>query len=141
MSTDNQFVPKTGLVVTGGSLIAGASIDSIQNRVWRAEADGPNDRPVDIWWAGKWVPAWFSDIKAGDFYLLLDHKLEPDRCFYAASDCKRHMPRGNIYSAQEGHPTHIIRNGSQIVQAPALKDINTVALPEVKQALLGNSKE
>lgn len=121
MSTDKQLaVLKTGSEQEGGSLTAGTTTVSIQTRQWRAEPDGPNDIPADIWYNGKWVPAWFSDIKAGDFYLLMDANLEPDRCFYAASDVRRNIQRN-------GQPQHVIRNGSQIVQAPAIKDINTIA--------------
>lgn len=97
---------------------------ALKTRAWRTEPDGPNDRQVDIWYNGKWIPAFFSDIKAGDFFLLLDVKLDPTQCFYAASDCQRHVLRGR-WGAADGHPTHVIRNGSEIVQAPALKDINS----------------
>ena len=72
------------------------------------------------------MPAFFSDIKEGDCYLILDVNLEPTLCFYAASDCKRYVPPGN-YRGSYGHPTFIIARGSEIVQAPAIKDVNTIA--------------
>ena len=120
MSTENE------LTVTTGSITNSTAIDCIPTRRWRAEPDGPNDKQVDIWYRGKWVPAFFSDIKEGDCYLILDVNLEPTLCFYAASDCKRYVPPGN-YRGSYGHPTFIIARGSEIVQAPAIKDVNTIA--------------
>jgi len=96
-------------------------------RVWSTEPDGPNDRPVDIWnsQTGNWVPAFFKDIRKGDFYLILDVNLEPGKCFRAASDCQRSVMPGR-WGREDRAPTFFIRNGMEIVQAPAIKDINLV---------------
>lgn len=102
-------------------------------RQWSTEPDGPNDRPVDIWnpATGNWVPAFFKDIRKGDFYLILNVNLEPDKCFLAASDCQRTVPQSR-WSFKEEPPTFIIRNGSEIVQAPTIKDINPLQIEAIK---------
>lgn len=93
-------------------------------RQWSTEPDGPNDRQVDIWnpATGNWVPAFFKDIRKGDFYLILNVDLEPDKCFLAASNCQRSVVPGR-WGGADSAPTFFIRNGSEIVQAPAIKDI------------------
>ena len=95
-------------------------------RNWRYEPDGPNDREVDIWFNNGWVPAFFSDIKKGDFFL--DVKLgtpEKGRCFMSTSDVRRSI------SCVTGYPSFIIQ-GLEIVQAPAIVDINPLPILELK---------
>lgn len=93
------------------------------HRVFRDEPDGINDREIEIWYNDNWVPAFFSDIKAGDFYLMdpLKHTHREDQCFFAASDCK-YSYMMNRYSENLGPKTFIISQGSQIVQAPKLPE-------------------
>ena len=111
-------------IVSSSTEPTGSSAEiAVPPREWTTEPDGPNDRPVDIWYNGSWVPAFFSNIRKGDFYLILDMNLEPDKCFRAASDCQRTVPQSR-WSLKEEPPTFIIRNGSEIVQAPAIQDIN-----------------
>lgn len=98
-------------------------------RQWSTEPDGPNDRQVDIWYNGNWVPAFFKDIRKGDFYLILGVNLEPEKCFLAASDCQRTVPQ-HRWSYKEEAPTFFIRLGSEVVQAPAIKDINPAVTTE-----------
>lgn len=87
----------------------------LTTRTWRTEPDGEFDRPVEIWFNANWVPAFFSDIKAGDFYLDLNIKLEPGRCFRAASNAKR------IADRSDTNPTYLIARGCEVVQAPYLQ--------------------
>lgn len=112
------------------------SVAVVPPRVWSSEPDGPNDRPVEIYnpASGNWVPAFFKDIRKGDFYLILGVNLEPEKCFRAASDCQRTVPHRR-WSFKEEPPTFFIRNGSEIVQAPAIKDI-TPALTTESHLLL-----
>jgi hypothetical protein len=84
-------------------------------RNWVEEPDGPNDRQIEIWWNNNWVPAYFSDIRSGDFYLLLDTKLDEGRCFLAKSDVLKSPYRGVV--------SFIVPNGVEIVQAPSIKDV------------------
>jgi len=97
----------------------------VTSRQWSTEQDGPHDRPVDIWYNGSWVPAFFKDIKAGDFFLILDHNLDPGKCFHAMSDCKR-------CGTANGHSNFIIMKGMEIVQAPTIKDITALNLENHK---------
>ena len=110
------------------------SVAVVPARVWSSEPDGPNDRQVDIWYNGNWVPAFFKDIRKGDFYLIIGVDLEPEKCFLAASDCQRTVPMRR-WSFKEEPPTFFIRSGSEIVQAPAIKDI-TPALTTESHLLL-----
>lgn len=123
----------TNLIASGSTQDPPTSSDVavVPPRVWSTEPDGPNDRPVDIWnsQTGNWVPAFFKDIRKGDFYLILNVDLEPDKCFRAASDCQRTVPHRR-WSFKEEPPTFFIRNGSEIVQAPAIKDITPVLTNE-----------
>jgi hypothetical protein len=106
------------------SIVSG-STPAVVSRQWSDEPDGPNDKQVDIWWNGNWVPAYMKDIKAGDFYLILGVTLEPTQCFYAASDCVRYVSRGR-WGAEDSAPNFMIKNGTEIVQAPAIKDIPAI---------------
>lgn len=110
-----------------GSSSPETDVSVVPPRVWSTEPDGPNDRQVDIWnpASGNWVPAFFKDIRKGDFYLILGVDLEPEKCFLAASDCQRTVPMRR-WSSKEEPPTFFIRNGSEIVQAPAIKDIPAI---------------
>lgn len=131
MSTGNELNP-----IDGSDTNSTASVSISPPRQWRDSPDGRNDKQVDIWYNGKWVPAYFSDIKTGDFYLILDVDLAPTLCFFAASDVRRYASsRSYLTGAQEGHPSFMIRNGSEIVQAPAIKDINTTALQHERKML------
>lgn len=98
------------------------TVRSVYHRQWREEPLGRYDRQVDIWWNGKWVPGFFSDIQAGDFFLDINMKTsEPGRCFAAAEAPKR-------TGTDIDNPTFILR-GAQITQAPEtqeLKDINQI---------------
>lgn len=89
------------------------------SRVWSTERQGVNDVDVDIWnpESGNWVPAFFSDIRKGDFYLLIGVNLEPGRCFIAGSD---------VRSSGGRSPTFVILGGAEIGQAPAMKDVPLV---------------
>lgn len=82
-------------------------------REWRSEPKGRYDRPVDIWYNQNWVPAFFSDIKKGDFFLDSAVASGEGRCFLAKSDC--------MQSCWIGDWSFVI-SGMEIVQAPA-KDI------------------
>ena len=93
-----------------------------KTRQWSTEPDGKYDRAVDIWVNGKWVPAYFKDILAGDFYLLIGVDLEPGRCFRAGSDARRMSARPQ-YSGAPEDPSFVILGGMEIVQAPAMKDL------------------
>lgn len=107
------------------------NIQSVNNqRVWSTEQDGPNDKTVDIWYNGKWVPAYFKDILKGDFFLMIGLDLEPGRCFLAGSDAR------TCGRSVTGHMTYIIPQGMEIVQAPALKDIPADTLPQPAVPLL-----
>ena len=114
-------------IVTGSiqKLTETSSADSIVNnhRVWSTEQDGPNDKTVDIWHEGRWVPAYFKDIKAWDFFLMIEMNLEPGKCFLAKSPAIK-------MGVWNGHRTYMVKDGMEIVQAPALKEINPAkALP------------
>lgn len=91
----------------------------IVNRVWSTEQDGPYDKHIEIWHNGNWVPAFFKDLRKGDFFLNLDSHLNPDQCFMVSSNVKRIMERGRA---------SFIVEGIQIVQAPSIKDIETERL-------------
>lgn len=119
---------ENALTITSGSITNSTAIESTPPRKWRDTPDGSNDFIVDIWYNGKWVPAYFSDIKKGDFYLLLNVNLDPTQCFFAAADCIR-------MGGSPWAPTLGIPKGSEIVQAPAIKDINTIASPTERKLL------
>lgn len=78
-------------------------------RTWSLQARGVNDRPVDIWYNNKWVPAFFSDIKKGDFFLGLNSNLEPGACYRAFS---------NVSASTYHGITSFHITGMEIVQAP-----------------------
>lgn len=101
----------------------------LKTRQWSIEPDGKYDRPVDIWnpETGNWIPAFFKDIKAGDFYLLIGVDMEPGRCFRAGSDARRMAARPK-YSGAPEDPSFVILGGMEIVQAPAMKDLAVPAL-------------
>lgn len=86
------------------------------SRAWKTERQGVNDVDVDIWnpETGNWIPAFFSDIRKGDFYLLIGVNLEPGRCFVAGSDVRNNGGK---------NPTFVILGGAEIGQAPAMKDV------------------
>lgn len=99
----------------------------LPKRQWKDEPDGPNDRPVEIWYNNNWVPAFFSDVKKGDFYLWSGvDLLEPGKCFFANSDC---VPQqGNQYKYG-----FVVVSGSEIVAAPERKEVDVtpkLELPE-----------
>lgn len=94
---------------------------TVNSRTWSTEQDGPNDKMVDIWHNNRWVPAFFKDILAGDFFMVIGVDLEPGRCFLAGSDAK-------ACGHWNGKQTFIVQRGMEIVQAPALKDIPADAL-------------
>lgn len=75
------------------------------------------------------MPAFFSEIRAGDFYLVDTIHVQPGSALYAASDCIRFVPRGR-YGQEDGWPTFMIKNGSEIRQLP-MRDINPVDEPHV----------
>ncbi len=89
-------------------------------RYWADEPDGPNDRPIEIWISGNWVPAYFSDLRAGDFFLDLKANLDPGRCFRATSNVTR--------SVYLGVASFVVK-GMEIVQAPALAEVVLETLP------------
>lgn len=96
-----------------------------KEREWSTDQDGPNDKPVDIWFNGNWVPAFFKDIRAGDFFLIIGTNLESDKCFVARSNAIK-------MGVWSGHRTYMIKDGMEIAQAPALKEINSAeTLPQV----------
>jgi hypothetical protein len=97
---------------------SGTASGALVARSWRSEPDGPYDPLVDIWYNGKWVPACFSDVRAGDFFLYLDNKLNPGLCFYAKADAKK-------IGLYRGHPQYAIGGATEIKQAPAIRDVNT----------------
>lgn len=94
-------------------------------RHWRSEPLGIYDRAVEIWYNNTWVPAYFSDILAGDFFLDLKMNLEPDRCFLAASNVV-------ALNTSSDNPTLLLKNGSQIVQVPAKVEIDITAIQNEK---------
>jgi hypothetical protein len=100
-------------------------------RTWKNEPDGPNDREVDIWYNSKWVPAFFSDIQEGDFFLDVKMgNIEAGKCFFAKSKVYRSV------SPRTGWASFVVQ-GIEVVQAPAIKDINTIAtLPDKEKRLL-----
>ncbi len=105
-------------------------------RTWVAEPRGRHDRMVDIWFNDQWVPAWFSDVRAGDFWATLDGNLEIDKCFRAASDAKP------IGKDRNGDPSFIILKGCEIVQAPSiseLRDINALPTSSVNKLAISNN--
>lgn len=98
-------------------------------REWKLEPDGPNDRDVDIYFNGCWVPAFFSDLQKGDFFLDVKmQRIEDNQCFLATSNVRRSV------SPHSGKASFVIQ-GLEVVQAPALKDINTIALPSTQPVL------
>jgi hypothetical protein len=111
----------TGSTPVPASAESGTELAVPEARQWSTEQDGPNDKVVDIWYNGSWVPAFFKDIRKGDFYLILDVHLNPTQCFLAASNCQRSTPMRR-WSSKEEAPTFFIRNGSEIVQAPAIHE-------------------
>jgi hypothetical protein len=111
------------------------SSELVNSRQWSTEQDGPNDKTVDIWWNGKWVPAYFKDIKKGDFFLMIGLDLEPGRCFLAKSNAKKCGVFG-------GNQTYIVNDGMEVVQAPAIVEINPVhTLPQAIQLLERNQHD
>lgn len=112
-------------IVTGSTQVAPTTSEGAlvnKTRTWSTEQDGKNDKTVDIWFNNTWVPAYFKDILAGDFFMMIGMDLEPGRCFLAGSDAKK-------CGVWQGHQTFIIQRGMEIVQAPALKDIPAETLP------------
>lgn len=105
-------------------------LPAIAARIWSTEPDGPNDRAVDVWnpATGNWIPAFFKDIKKGDFYLLIGFDAGPDRCFLAGSDVKRYAPPERWGGGRVPDATFVILGGAEIVQAPSLVDITPAAL-------------
>lgn len=98
---------------------------TVKTRAFTPEPLSPYAKPVDIWYSNQWLPAYFSDLREGDFFLILDNSLSPTECFYCA---------GNVYSTNSrGGLTFIMPRGCSVVQRPALelKDINTLANDEV----------
>lgn len=103
----------------------------VDYRSWKSDPDGPNDRDVDIWYNGKWVPAYFSDIQKDDFFLDVKMgNIETGKCYFAKSKVYRSV------SHYTGNASFVVQ-GIEIVQAPAIKDINTIAtLPDKEKRLL-----
>lgn len=99
------------------------------HRSWKTEPDGPNDRPVDIWFNANWVPAYFSDIKKGDFFLDIKVDLEQGRCFLATTDVCR--------SVWKGVPSFVTQ-GLEVVQAPAISTTIAIEGPSTNTKLLEN---
>ena len=98
----------------------------VDYRTWHAEPDGPNDREIDIWYRGSWVPAYFSDIQNGDFFLDVKMgEIAAGKCFLAKSKLYRSV------SPITGKASFVVQ-GIEVVQAPAIKDINTIALSSTK---------
>lgn len=99
-------------------------------RKWRAEPDGPNDRPVDIYYNGTWVPAYFSDLQKGDFFLDVKMmRIEDNQCFMATSKLIRSV-------SPHSQKASFIIQGLEVVQAPALKIKDINALPAAEQLRL-----
>jgi hypothetical protein len=108
------------------------TVRPVYHRQWRDEPLGRYDRQVDIWWNGKWVPGFFSDIRAGDFFLDINMKtLEPGRCFAAAEAPTR--------SGDPANPTFMLR-GAQITQAPATQEIKDINQIEGDNSCLATTK-
>ena len=91
-------------------------------RFWRDEPWGPNDREIEIWYNGNWVPAFFSDLKKGDMFLdVAIGALNPGKCYGCSTDVKvSYMTRRG--ALDEGPPSFMIQ-GLEILQAPTIKDI------------------
>lgn len=98
------------------------------HRSWSTEKDGPNDKPIEIWYNGNWVPAFFKDIKPGDFFLMLDHNLDPSMCFMSKSGVRRTL--------WNGIPTFSIE-GLEVVQRSSIKDIEEPLQLEASKPKLG----
>lgn len=108
----------------------------VQYRTWRSEPDGQYDRQVDIWYNNNWVPAYFSDIRRGDFFL--DVKLGDigkDRCYLAKSDVKRIKSIWPESDWRHNDPSFQVQ-GLEIVQAPAIKDITPLSITTEQTGLL-----
>ncbi len=111
MSTENQLTHRST------SDTNSTASELIPARQWSSTQDGPQDPIVDIWYNGKWVPAYFKDIRAGDFFLYLDSQLNPDQCFFAKT------PARSI-GVWQGQKCWAV-DGLEIKQAPAIRDVNT----------------
>lgn len=108
------------LIVTGSTALTTSPVDATlvnKQREWSSHQDGPNDKTVDIWYNNGWTPAYFKDILKGDFFIMIGLDLEPGRCFLAGSNARS-------CGRFAGNQTYIIPQGMEIVQAPALVDIN-----------------
>lgn len=114
------------------TLPSDAGAVATETRNWKAEPDGEFDRPVEIWYNNNWVPAFFSDLHSGDFFLDLKANLDPGRCFKATSDILR--------SVYKGKASFIVK-GLEIVQAPEHVEKVVEALPEPTLLALSNPKE
>jgi hypothetical protein len=88
---------------------------AVVTRVWSTEQDGPNDRCIEIWYNNNWVPAYFKDLKKGDFFLNQNSHLNVDQCFLAKSDCRRSVYRSVV---------SFLIEGIEVVQAPAFVEPN-----------------
>jgi|SRR5471030_130558 len=97
----------------------GSNSEVALRRQWSSEPDGLNDKAIEIWHNGNWVPAYFKDLRAGDFFLNLDSKLNADQCFLAKSNCKR-----SVWN----HIPSFMVEGIEVVTAPAMKDIEHESL-------------
>lgn len=128
----------TLLTAADGALVVDAEAKSalVVHRKFRDEPDGVNDREVEIWHNDNWVPAYFSDIKKDDFYLIdpMRHMHKEDQCFYAAADCVGKPARQWGY-ATNGPKTFIIPRGAQIVQAPIKPERSLNELGHAAKAL------
>jgi hypothetical protein len=137
MSTESRFDLKsssdTNLTATGSSPTTKGSVAETSPRKWSTVQDGPLDPAVDIWWNGKWVPAYYKDIRAGDFFLYLTEELNPDLCYYAHANAR-------TFGTFNGHNNYGINGATEVKQAPAIRDINTKALPH-EVLLLNQTKD
>lgn len=109
-------------------------VSVVSERLWSTDQDGPNDKMVDIWFNNKWVPAYFKDIRKGDFFLMIGLDLEPGKCFVAMSSAR-------ALGKWSGNQTYIINDGMEIAQAPALKDIPAETLPHQVLPLLEKDQQ
>ncbi len=98
-------------------------------RNWALDPDGPNDRPIEIWYNNNWVPAYFSNLQNGDFFLDLTANLDPGRCFKATSNVQKSVYRG---------VASFVVKGLEIVQAPEHVEKVIEALPDADRPLLEN---
>jgi hypothetical protein len=78
------------------------------HRSWRSEPHSPTDREVDIWFNGNWVPAYFSDLQKGDFFIVDSPALKKGECFSAQSNVRIELYRGQY--------TYVIPRGALVAQ-------------------------